>query len=54
MNRMFKGVNLQDESLSMELNAETEERNKLIETMEEKMRKWTGKRKLYEQIYDFK
>jgi hypothetical protein len=54
MNRMFKGMNLQDESLSMELNAKTEERSKLIEKMGERMGNWRGKGKLYEQINHFK
>ena len=38
----------------MELNTETEERSKLIENMEEKMGRWTGKGKLYEQMHRFK
>jgi hypothetical protein len=38
----------------VELNTETEERSKLIENMEEKMGRWTGKGKLYEQMQGFK
>ena len=51
MNRLFKAVNLQNESLSMELNSESEERRKLVERMSDKINKWSGKGKLYEQIY---
>lgn len=54
MNRMFKAVSLQDEGLCVELNAETEERSRLIENMEEKMGRWIGKVKLYEQMHRFK
>lgn len=37
----------------MELNAETEERGKMIEKIWEKMGKWAGKDKLYEQMDSF-
>ena len=40
--------------MSVELNTVTEERSKLIENMEEKMGRWTGKGKLYEQMHRFK